>query len=185
MWCLATGLVANAGGCAWHHCQFEPGEAVGLRTDCDPHSARVYHRRPCCHGPFRDPRLPGPKIMSTEPAVPEMAAPGYFHPVPTYPVFGPHSEEPDGIETALQPLEPDDGSMSDESLPEPREASLNDDEEDEDEAEEQNPLRLAAPDQSVRQAGWKAARKPSLEEETPTRPCANCSVRFKQRTTAR
>jgi hypothetical protein len=185
-WVGAVFLLTTGAGCALHRCDFEPGQAVGVRTDCDPHSARVYHHRHCC-GPIRDPRIPGPKIVSTLPAVPEMAAPGYFNPVPTYPVFGPRSEEPDGIEAEEQPLAPGDGSMTGESLPEPR-LPQDGNEEDSDEPEEDDEpsaLKLSPPDQSVRQAGWKPARKQAVEKEMPTRPCAKCTVTFKQRSSSR
>lgn len=170
-------------GCALHRCDFAPGEAVGLRVACDPHASRVYHCRDCCR-PRRDPRIPGPRSVSTLPAQPEMAAPGYFQPVPTYPVFGPRSEEPDGIEPEMQPLMPDDGSMEGETLPEPTEPTddtvqLEDAEEASDDGQVPSALALTAPGQSVRQTGWKAARKQSPEAAAATRPCAKCTVTFK------
>jgi hypothetical protein len=174
--------VLTAAGCSLHHCDFAPGEAVGLRSACDPHASHVYRRKNCCR-PRRDPRIPGPHIVSTLPAVPEMQGPSYFQPVPTYPVFGPRSEEPDGIAPEMQQLMPGDGTDGD-TLPEPRdEVSQDDDTEDSaDEDEEPGTLQLAAPNQSTRQAGWKPAQRQSVETKTATRPCAKCTVTFKSRT---
>jgi len=180
--CLLT-----AAGCAMRQCDFAPGDAVGLRVACDPYASRVYHRKHCCR-PRRDPRIPGPRVVSTLPAEPEMAAPGYFQPVPTYPVFGPRSEEPDGIEPQMQQLMPDDGSMQGETLPEPTlpaDDGMQGDEDSSNESDEPSALKLRAPDQSVRQAGWKAARKQPVESEAATRPCAKCTVTFKQPSTSR
>ena len=87
---------------------------------CDRYAARPYNHKVCCRAARRDPRIPGPRIVSTLPAHPEMAAPGYFQPVPTYAVFGPRSEQPDGIEPQMQPLMPDEPSgLEGEPLPMP------------------------------------------------------------------
>ncbi|HVX10039.1 MAG TPA: hypothetical protein VHC22_02445 [Pirellulales bacterium] len=182
--CVAWYLAAAA-GCSLHHCDYEPGEAVGLRVACDPYAAKVYRRHPC-RIPGRDPRIPGPRIVTTLPAAPEAAGPGYFNPVPTYPVFGPRSEEPDGLEPDMQQLDPDDGTIEGEMLPPPAmsaERPASDDEEEESDEDESGGLRLAAPQQSMRQAGWRPARRQAAEPETATRPCATCTVRFRQRTT--
>ncbi|MGH7137320.1 MAG: hypothetical protein ACREHD_16375 [Pirellulales bacterium] len=45
--------------------------------------------------------------------------------------------------------------------------------------EEEPALELAAPRQSVKQAGWKAARKGPIEEPV-SRPCSKCTVTFKR-----
>lgn len=183
-WAWTACLLSTESGCALHRCNFERGEALGLRTDCDPHSSHIY-RHYYCHAPFRDPRIPGPKIVSTLPAVPEMAATSNFCPLPTYPVFGPRSEEPDGIDMEMQPLRPGDGSIEEESLPEPAlpDGEMEDDQVDDVDAEvseEEGPaLELAAPGQSVKQVGWKAARKGPTEEPV-SRPCAKCTVTFKR-----
>ena len=179
--CLLT-----APGCALHHCNFAPGEAVGVHESCDRHASHVYRRHDCCR-PRRDPRIPGPHILSTLPAVPEMQGPSYFQPVPTYPVFGPRSEEPDGLEPAMQPLMPGDDADG-ETLPDPTmsdDVSQFDDDEDAaddaDDDEEPASLQLAAPRQTTRQAGWKPARIQPAESAAVTRPCAKCTSTFKAR----
>lgn len=173
------------GGCG--DCTMQ-GYAVGGPTcdkQCDRYAPRPYNHKVCCRAAHRDPRIPGPRIVSTLPAHPEMEAPAYFHPVPTYAVFGPRSEQPDGIEPQMQPLMPDDSSGFDgEPLPMPtrRDRDERDDESVEDDApgEEPSALKLLAPGQSVRQTGWKPAKKQADQAEAPTRPSAKCSVSFRQ-----
>lgn len=180
-WALAACLLSVNVGCALHRCHFDRGEALGLHPDCDPHSPRVYHHNYCC-GPFRDPRMPGPRIVSTLPAVPEMAADDNFCPVPTYPVFGPRSEEPDGFDPQMLPLLPAGEPMDDgEPLGGPALSVRGEtiDAEEFDEEEDTSDLRLAAPAQSVEQAGWKPARNRPVEE-TASRPCATCRPNFKR-----
>jgi hypothetical protein len=109
--------------------------------------------------------------------------------VPTYPVFGTRSEEPDGIEPELQPMSP---GMENEPLPAPsrREPDdyLNDEMDDDLSADEDvddldqtsGELKLAAPQQLVQQAGWKRAGKQPAPVAVPTRPCANRAINFRQ-----
>lgn len=185
-WALAACLLSANVGCALHRCNFDRGEALGLHPDCDPHSPHVYHHN-CCPSPFRDPRTPGPRIVSTLPPAPEMAADSNFCPLPTYPVFGPRSEEPDGFDPQMLPLLPGDGPAGDEQpLPEPNMSASDEttDVEDFDEVEDASELRLAAPAQSAKQAGWKPARKRPVEE-TASRPCATCTLNFKRPAAAR
>lgn len=185
-WTLTACLLSANVGCALHRCNFDRGEALGLRPDCDPHSARIYRHNYCC-GPFRDPRLPGPKVVSTLPAVPEMAADSNFCPIPTYPVFGPRAEESDGIDPQMLPLLPAEGTISDgEPLAGPS-LSVSDetaDSEELDDEDETSDLPLSAAGQSVEQAGWKPARKRPVEE-TASRPCATCTLNFKRSAAAR
>jgi hypothetical protein len=54
-------------------------------------------------GPARRPR----RVRDAAPPEPEETAPTYFHPVPMGPVFGPRSEQPDGIEEEAKPLSPE------------------------------------------------------------------------------
>jgi hypothetical protein len=184
--CLAASSVGcccprRCGGCGAAMAGYV-GNAQGAgAADCDRYSARPYHHVGCCR-PRRVPRIPGPRSISTLPP-PESAAPSFFQPVPTYPVFGPRSEEPDGIEPVLQPLSPDDlPGMEDEPLPAPARngAMSNDDSADQDiSAGEATDLKLAAPQQLIKRAGWKPAKKQSPQAETPTRPCAKCTVTFR------
>jgi hypothetical protein len=158
-----------------------PGNSADCPA-CDRYAGRTYRRFDCCR-PRRDPRIPGPRVVSTLPA-PEREAAGYFHPVPTYPVFGPRAEEADGIEPELQPLSP---GMESEPLPPPRgglrDGGLRDDEDlgndvsiddvstDEDDSEQESGgLQLAAPQQLVKDSGWKAAKRRPGQATVPTRP---------------
>ena len=112
-----------------------------------------------------------------------MAAPSYFHPVPTYPVFGPRSEQPDGIEPTMQPLIPGESSeIEGEPLPPPSLGADDamDEADDDLSDEESSDLKLAAPEQAVRHAGWKPAKKQSTQASSPTRSCAKCTVTFRQ-----
>lgn len=183
---LAACVLSANVGCALHRCHFDRGEAVGLHPDCDPHSPRVYHHNYCC-GPFRDPRTPGPRIVSTLPPEPEMAADSNFCPVPTYPVFGPRAEESDGFDPQMLPLVPP-GDMLEEGQPVsgPSLSVLGEtiEAEDFDEEEDASELQLAAPAQTVQQAGWKPAKARSVEE-TASRPCTACTPRFKRSATRR
>ena len=164
-----------------------PGQA-DCPASSDRYASRTYRRFDCCR-PRRDPRIPGPRLVSTLP-VPEREAPGYLHPVPTYPVFGPRSEEADGIEPELQPMLPDGSpGTQGEPLPPPRnEGLLEDDvdddvsleEADDDEEEERGELKLAAPKQLVQSAGWRPAKRQAVQGAAPTRPGASGSLSFRQ-----
>jgi hypothetical protein len=110
--------------------------------------------------------------------------------VPTYPVFGTRAEEPDGVETELQPMLPNGSPrMQGESLPPPQDDSLLEDdldddvsmeEADDDSGEGNGDLKLAAPQQLVQQAGWKPARRQSAPAAAPTRRSANGALSFRQ-----
>lgn len=170
-----------------------PGQA-DCPAECDRYAGRTYRRFECCR-PRRDPRIPGPRIVSTLPA-PEREEPGYLYPVPTYPVFGPRSEEPDGIEPELQPMSPgmegeplpppssrrmptddmNDDDMSDDDMSD--DLSANEDIDDSD--EESGELQLAAPQQLMQHAGWKPARRLKAPAEAPARPGAKRSITFRQ-----
>lgn len=159
----------------------------GAQGECAPendrYAARPYRRGPCCR-PRRDPRIPGPRVVSTL-APAECEAPGYFSPVPTYPVFGPRSEEPDGIEPELQPLSPNGmDRMEGEPLPAPPQNSSVDEDaaaDDEISTDEGSDLQLAAPQQRVKHAGWKPAKRRAAEVEQTIRSTAKTSVTFKPR----
>jgi hypothetical protein len=185
--CLAASPIGcccprRCGGCGTSECGYAEGAGqAACPHECDRYAARSNRHVPCCRT-RRDPRIPGPRIVSTLPA-PETEAPGYFQPVPTYPVFGPRSEEPDGIEPELQPLLPDGSpGMEDEPLPEPLRDSLSDEESGDEGVsnDEASDLKLAAPQQLVKHAGWKPAKKQSAQTDTPTRPCAKCTMTFRQ-----
>jgi hypothetical protein len=196
----ASCLAASSAGChgARRCCGCGPsayGYAAGqdqanCPADCDRYASRTYRRFDCCR-PRRDPRIPGPRVVSTLPA-PEREAPGYLHPVPTYPVFGPRSEEPDGIEPELQPMLPSGSPrMQGEPLPPPEDDSLLEDDTDDDvsmeeadDDEENGDLKLAAPQQLVQHTGWKPARRQSAQAEAPTRRSANGSLSFRQPSSA-
>lgn len=187
---FASCLAASTTGCCGPCCgrggcgSSMHGHVDGVGQDscpsqCDRYAARPY-RRFMCGRPRRDPRIPGPRVISTLP--PEPQAPDYFHPVPTYPVFGPRSEQPDGIEPELQPLSPGVmPGMEGEPLPAPADADLSDDESAEDAAsdDEASPIQLAAPHQLTKRAGWKPAKKQSTPIDTATRPGAKCTVTFR------
>lgn len=189
-WALIACLLAANVGCALHHCNFDRGEAVGLHTDCDPHSPQVYHRHDCCRI-FRDPRTPGPRVVSTLPAEPEMAADSHFAPVPTYPVFGPHSEEPDGFDPQMLPLSPEGAPLGAGRSPVGPRLSASDeivddaelDAEELDDRQEPAPL-LAAPAQRAGQDGWKPANKRAIEAMAG-RNCPTCKPNFKHSATRR
>jgi hypothetical protein len=162
---------------------YSAGPGNGDCPVCDRYASRVSRRFECCR-PRRDPRIPGPRVVSTLPA-PEREAPSYLHPVPTYPVFGPRSEEPDGIEPDLQPLSPGlegeplppPGGLGDASEDDPGDdVSLDEDDSEEDDDE---PM-LAPPQQLVKDSGWKAAKRQPDRTTAPTRPCATCTVTFKR-----
>jgi hypothetical protein len=182
----ASYLVASSTGCcgACGRCgsSMHGNADGGCPSQCDRYAARPY-RRFMCGRPRRDPRIPGPRVISTLP--PEPQAPGYFHPVPTYPVFGPRSEQPDGIEPDLQPMSPGGmPGMESEPLPAPPDADLSDDEsmdgDNEVSDDEASPLQLAAPQQLTKHAGWKPAKKQPASVESATRPGAKCTVTFRQ-----
>lgn len=180
-WAWAACVLSANVGCALHRCHFDRGEALGLHPDCDPHSAQIYRHNYCC-SPFRDPRLPGPKVVSTLPAMPEMAGPSTFSPVPTYPVFGPRAEEPDGFDPQMLQLLPADGSASiDEPFAAPSLAESDEmvDGEDLDEESDPSELSVPVPGRSVEQAGWKPAHKRPADEAA-ARPCAKCTATFKR-----
>lgn len=174
----------RCGGCGPSLGSYADNSAQGAcAPENDRYAARPYRRGPCCRT-RRDPRIPGPHVVSTL-APAECEAPGYFSPVPTYPVFGPRSEEPDGIEPELQPLPPDgiDG-MEGELLPAPpRNGAVDDDSAADDDisTDEGSELQLAAPQQRVKHAGWKPVRRQSAEAEKTIRSTAKTSVTFKPR----
>ena len=196
-----AGLLAMSAGCHCPSCAGGCGDAsthghvVGGPSACDQrndrYAPRVYHhKKVCCHAALRDPRTPGPRVVSTLPAEPEMEAPGYFHPVPTYPVFGPRSEMSDGIEPQMQPLLPGDApGLDGEPLPIPMPRDRGDGDEEAAEeptlGDEPSALKLSAPGQSVRQTGWKPAKRQAAQTEAPTRPCAKCSISFRQPSSSR
>ncbi|HQU44062.1 MAG TPA: hypothetical protein PK867_14680 [Pirellulales bacterium] len=154
----------------------------GCDKRCDRYAARPKRRFDCRVGQ-KDPRIPGPRIISTLPRQqPEMTTPTFLYPVPTYPVFGPRSEEPDGIEPQLQPLMPEDAEqIESEPLPMPNESAAPDDEEEYDDLTDggSSALQLAAPKQTVEQAGWKPAKTRGTEASRVSRPCAKCGVTFR------
>lgn len=172
----------------------------GCDSHCDRYAPQVYHHNRC--HTVRDPRIPGPRDINTLPAEPEMEAPNYFHPVPTYPVFGPRSEQPDGIDPQLQPLLPRD-TIDGESLPAPmlRQSDAPDEQYEQFEQDDQSadsdmsdgvlsdsepmdgPTLSSAGKvvgRAVSQTGWKPAKKQTARMESPTRPCPNCSVTFRR-----
>lgn len=113
-----------------------------------------------------------------------MAGPSFFVPVPTYPVFGPRSEQPDGVDSQLQPVISDGVEQFEaEPLPVPADRSAlpeEQEEEDDDDLTDRSSsgLRLAAPTQTVAEGGWKPAKN-RLKDTAASRPCAKCSVSFK------
>ena len=114
-----------------------------------------------------------------------MAAPSFFVPVPTYPVFGPRSEQPDGIDSQLQPVISNGVEQFEaEPLPMPADESAVPEEEEEDDLTDRSPaLQLTAPTQTVAASGWKA--KNHVKDSAANRPCAKCSVTFRPTNTLR
>lgn len=164
------------------------GWPPGCDKGSDRYAARPYPPCAKCRAARRDPRIPGPRGVYTQPA-PEAAAPSYFHPVPTYPVFGPRSEQPDGIEPQMQPLMPGESfDLDGEPLPPPR--LRNRDTSDEEPADddlsypESSDLKLTAPEQTVQNAGWRPAKKQPAVAAAPSRPGTKSRVTFRQPSSA-
>lgn len=185
-------LHAHRYGCHGTTCEPDGPSAVvengGECADCNADGG--------LHGVGRGRAAEGPPPLAPDP---EPAGPSYFHPVPTQPVFGPRSEQPDAIEAPTliplpAPTEEDD-SMA------PLLTPPSSDQSEADEPDTDEPPTKTAPDTgsstklrrlpapgATELTGWKAktpkARKRTVRSTPPAKkkpPCPHCSVTFKPR----
>lgn len=122
------------------------------------------------------------------PPAPEPPGPSNFHPVPTQPVYGIRSEQPDAAEAPMERLAPApiESSMPDDEPPDeaPDEPEAAPSAEADDEPPgEQSAMRLTDPRGAIRKAAWQrsASRKPAKPSQQALRvpECKSCEIRFR------
>lgn len=139
-------------------------------------------------GPRCRRRFLGRFLQSAEeipPPAPEPPGPSNFHPVPTKPVFGHRSEQPDAIETPMERLAPAPMERNDRADEAPDETA--DTMPDDFDASPAPDAEEAPPDDSsarhirkraseVRPAAWQQVRR---KQTLPVPQCKSCEIRFK------
>jgi len=165
-------------------CNARPCEATSCEaSSCGSEDVAPNDCASC--GPRCRPLL-GRFLQSAEeipPPAPEPPGPSNFHPVPTKPVFGRRSEQPDSIETPMErlaPMEPND--RADEAPDEPTDTMPDDfDASPAPDAEESPPdessaRRIRKRASEVRPAAWQQVRR---KQTLPVPQCKSCEIRFK------
>lgn len=172
-------LHAHRYGCHGATCEPDDSSAVvqngGECADCNYHGG--------LHGIGGRRAADGPPPLAPDP---EPAGPSYFHPIPTRPVFGPRSEQPDAIEApTLMPLPAptqDDGTMT------PLLSPPSSDESEADEPAADEPPADTAPDtgsstklrrlpkpSDTELTGWRAKAPKTLKRTVRSTPPAEAS----------
>ena len=126
------------------------------------------------------------------PPAPEPPGPSNFHPLPTRPVYGNRSEQPDAVEAPMERLAPApiESSMPDDEAPDeaPQESEVAPPADADDAPSgEESAMRSANSRGGVRKAAWQqsGSRKQSKPPKQATKQtlrvpeCKSCTVRFK------
>ena len=140
-----------------------------------------------CRGGGLGGLLHGEEGLAPPPA-PEPPGPSTFHPVPTRPIYGGRSEEPDAYAAPMRPIAPQpldaenpeiDGEPIDESDPPPIELDRSRSSRPDDAAvRPKNVLRASGKVREVRTVSWQTAR-PKRAAASASSQCPSCTVRFR------